>query len=57
MTKNDLFGAALRGVCTVTAVTPRNPYNGIAEMTIGVYNQKNELVLTNVTESVVKYKT
>ncbi|MBQ8435862.1 MAG: MaoC family dehydratase N-terminal domain-containing protein [Oscillospiraceae bacterium] len=47
----------LTGRVTVTNITRRNVYNGIAEITIDVYNQDNELVLTNVTESVVKYKT
>ncbi len=46
----------LRGVCEITAITPRNPHNGIAEMTIKVYNQRHELVLTNITESVVQYR-
>lgn len=46
----------LSGVVTVTNITRRNDYNGICEITIDVFNQENELVLTNVTESVVKYK-
>ncbi len=46
----------LRGIGEITAITPRNPHNGIAEMTVKVYNQRHELVLTNVTESVVEYR-
>ena len=44
------------GRCTVTKITPRNPYNGIAETLVEVFNQQGELVLTNVTESVIKYR-
>lgn len=46
----------LTGKMTVSALTPRNAYNGIVETTIKVTNQHGELVLTNVTESVVKRK-
>lgn len=49
-------GDVLTGRCTVTRITPRNPYNGIAETLVEVYNQHGELVLTNVTESVIKYR-
>lgn len=49
-------GDVLTGVCTVTGITPRNPYNGIVETLVEVRNQNGELILTNVTESVVKYK-
>lgn len=35
---------------------PRNAYNGIAEITIDVRNQHGELVLSDVTESVVMRK-
>ena len=45
-------------VLTVTAeitnLVERNPKNGLAELTIKVYNQNGELVLTDVTESVIK---
>lgn len=46
----------LTGIVRVTAVTLRNAYNGIVEMTIDAYNQHNELVLSNVTQTVVKRK-
>lgn len=49
-------GDVLKGKATVTAVNPRNDYNGIMEITIDVYNQNQELVLKNVTESVVSRK-
>ncbi|MBQ3566629.1 MAG: MaoC family dehydratase N-terminal domain-containing protein, partial [Oscillospiraceae bacterium] len=45
----------LTGTVTVTNITRRNDYNGIAEITIEILNQENELVLTNITESIVKY--
>lgn len=46
----------LTGVICISNITRRNEYNGIAELTMEVYNQHGQLVLTNVTESVVKYK-
>lgn len=49
-------GDVLRGRAAVTGLTPRNPYNGIVEVTIDVYNQKDELVLKDVTEAVVARK-
>jgi len=49
-------GDTLTGKGRISAITRRNPYNGIAETTIDVYNQNGELVLTNITESVVKYR-
>lgn len=38
----------------VSNLTKRSAKNGIVELTIHVFNQKNELVLKNVTEAVVK---
>lgn len=38
------------------AITPRNPYNGIIAITIEACNQHGEVVLTNVTEAIVKYR-
>ena len=49
-------GDVLTGHATVTAITPRNPYNGIVEITIKVHNQHGEVVLTNITEAIVKYR-
>ena len=40
----------------VTNKTPRSEKNGIVELTIHAYNQHGELVLTNVTEAIVKYR-
>ena len=47
---NDMLTARAE----VTSLTRRNARNGIVELTFYAYNQKNELVLTNVTETVVK---
>lgn len=47
-------GDVLTGKATITKLTERNERNGIAEITIQVSNQKGELVLTNVTEAIVK---
>jgi len=49
-------GDKLSGKIRISNVTRRNDYNGIVETTMDVYNQNNEMVLTNVTESIVKYK-
>lgn len=46
----------LTGVATITNLIKRNPKNGLVEVSIAVTNQKGELVLTNVTEAVVKCK-
>ena len=47
----------LTGKATLTNLTRRNEKNGIVEVTIDAYNQKGELVLTNITEAIVKCKT
>jgi len=46
----------LKGFGRITNITRRNQYNGIAELTIEIFNQNGELVMTNITEAVVKYK-
>ena len=46
----------LHGKATITNLVPRNAKNGIAEITIEAYNQNNVLVLTDVTEAIVKRK-
>jgi DNA primase len=38
----------------VTNKTPRSEKNGIVELTIHAYNQHGDLVLTNITEAIVK---
>lgn len=49
-------GDVLTGKGRVSKLTKRSARNGIVEITIEVYNQKDELVLTNVTEAIVKCK-
>ena len=49
-------GDTLRGILNVSDMQKRNRYNGIVTLSIDIYNQKDELVLNNVTESVVKCK-
>ncbi|MBQ6569807.1 MAG: MaoC family dehydratase N-terminal domain-containing protein [Clostridia bacterium] len=44
----------LTGKATVTKLEKRSEKNGLAEITIDVYNQKCELVLKNITEAIVK---
>ena len=46
----------LSGKATVTNLTPRNEKNGIVEITIEAVNQNGDLVLTGVTEAIVKCK-
>jgi len=50
-------GDVLTGKATVTALTPRNPRNGLVEIRIEASNQNGELVLTDITEAVVKRRT
>jgi acyl dehydratase len=38
----------------VTKAVKRNPRNGLVEITIEAYNQNGELVLTDITEAIVK---
>ena len=49
-------GDTLTATAKITKLTERNEKNGIAEVTIIVYNQNNEYVMKDVTESVVKKK-
>ena len=46
----------LTGTATITRKEQRNARNGLVEITVEAYNQKGELVLTNVTEAIVKVK-
>ena len=46
----------LTGKAVITKLTPRSQKNGLVEITIQAYNQKGELVLTDVTEAIVKRK-
>ena len=47
-------GDTLTGRAEITALTPRSERNGLAELTLRVYNQHGALVLTAVHEAVVK---
>ncbi len=49
-------GDVLTGKATVSKLEKRNDKNGIAEVSLEVFNQKGELVLTSVTEAIVKIK-
>ena len=44
----------LTGKATITKLEPRNPRNGLVELSFEVYNQDGVLVLTDVTEAIVK---
>ena len=46
----------LTGKAVISGLTPRNGKNGIVEVTIYAYNQNGDLVLTDVTEAIVKRK-
>ena len=46
----------LTGKATITKLERRNAKNGLVEITIEAYNQHGELVLTDVTEAIVKCK-
>ena len=47
----------LVGKATVTNLVKRSKKNGLVEISIEAWNQKGELVLTNVTEAIVRCKT
>jgi len=49
-------GDVLRGRAVVTGLRERNARNGEVELTLYAYNQKDELVLTDVTEVIIKRK-
>ena len=55
-TKPVYANDVLNATCTVTKLIKRNEKNGLVELTFNVFNQKSELVLTNVTEMIVKCK-
>ena len=44
----------LTGKGTITRLEKRNAKNGVVEITIEAYNQHDQLVLTDVTEAIVK---
>ena len=44
----------LRGRAEVTSLVKRNARNGLVEITIHAYNQQGVLVLSNVTEAIVR---
>lgn len=46
----------LSSTCTVSNLKKRNEKNGLVELTFEVFNQHGELVLTDVTEMIVKCK-
>ena len=46
----------LSSTCTVSNLAKRNEKNGLVELTFEVFNQHGELVLTDITEMIVKCK-
>lgn len=46
----------LTGKATITNLKKRSERNGLVEISIDAYNQTGELVLTNITEAIVKCK-
>ena len=47
----------LTGKATITKLEKRSAKNGLVEVSIEAYNQNGQLVLTDVTEAIVKCKT
>jgi len=47
-------GDVLTGKASITNLVKRSERNGLTELTIDIYNQNGDLVLSDVTESVVK---
>ena len=52
--KPVFVGDVLTSKATITKLEPRSPRNGLAELSFEVYNQDGVLVLTDVTEAIVK---
>ncbi|MBQ8507970.1 MAG: MaoC family dehydratase N-terminal domain-containing protein [Clostridia bacterium] len=48
-------GDILRGVARISDIRRRNDYNGVCEITIDVFNRQGERVLSDVTDSIIKY--
>ena len=46
----------LTGKATITRLEKRSTKNGLVEVTIEAYNQNGDLVLTDITEAIVKCK-
>ena len=44
----------MRCKATITKLEKRSAKNGLVEISIDAYNQKGQLVLTDVTEAIVK---
>ncbi|MBQ9104364.1 MAG: MaoC family dehydratase N-terminal domain-containing protein [Clostridia bacterium] len=49
-------GDILSGKATITKLETRNEKNGLVEVSISAFNQNGELVLTGITEAIVKRK-
>ncbi len=47
-------GDVLTGKAIITKLEKHNSRNGLAEITIDAYNQNGDLVLTDITEAIVK---
>lgn len=47
-------GDVLTGKVTITKLVKRSEKNGLVEVSVEAYNQHGELVLTNITEAIVK---
>ena len=47
-------GDVLTSKATITSLVKRSEKNGLAAVSFNVYNQNGELVLTNVTEAIIK---
>ena len=47
-------GDVLTGRATITNLVERNARNGLVEVTIEAYNRRGELVLSDITEAIVK---
>ncbi len=49
-------GDVLTGKAEVTNLTKRNSRNGLVELSLDIHNQDGDLVMTTITEAVVKCK-
>ncbi len=46
-------GDVLQGIATINKLTARNPYNGIVEIKITIFNQDGVMVMDTITEAII----
>lgn len=47
-------GEVLRGKVIIRELTPRNPYNGIVEVNLVIYDESDTMVMDTTTEAILE---